>query len=313
MDGIEQKKIISLGVYAQPVSPHKGKGPPVERIKRDAYRVALEEDMKSRQQNKLRERLEDEHHPLESPLNASTRLREQYELQRESEHYPGYPIGNQTDDKELAHLKRERQHKYHHQLEIDLRVNAEVQERSEKSPDRRPIARRPPSPEIRGHFSIGEASNNDGIKKKEMARQFYALNQEEIERKRVLKTQKSSVIDIDSRFAIGVSVDKDQHKKREAQRQYLEALNKDIGARDTRRIVRDDGEYVNYTGWSGLNIGAAEGSGSVHQKREKQEHYRALLDWQQQSSLEKRKKEQDEEIMSYQKPYVAPPYMEHHN
>lgn len=312
MDGVEQKKIISLGVYAQPASPHKGKGPPVERIKRDAYRVALEEDMKSRQQNKLREQLEDEHHPLESPLNASTLLREQYELQRESEHYPGYPIGNQTNDTELAHLKRERQNKYHHQLEIDMRVNAEVHERIEKSPDRKPVVRRPPSPEIRGNFLIGEASNNAGMKTKEKARQFYALNEEEIERKRVLKTQKSAVLDINSQFAIGASAERDQHRKREAQRQYLEALNNDVGMRATKQTVRDGGEYVNHTGWSGLNIGG-EGSSSLHQKREKQEHYRALLEWQQKSSLEKRQKEQEEEIMSYQKPYVAPPYMEHHD
>ena len=310
----ENKKILSLGLSAKMTSPHKGRGLLVEKITRNAYRSSLETDMKLREIQKDKDRELEQRHPLEeysaSSTYGSTRLDQRQALWNEEKgQFPGYPIGNQTGNKDLVVQKKERQLRYLHDLDSDIKVHAEVIQRQE-SPERRPVPRRPISPELTETFSIGSVSAMDSLIKKEKEKLFFELNQQDIERKRLQKSIKSNSLDIDGKFAIGVANERDENRKKDAQRKYLDALRNDIGNRDSSRQTNDD-VYINHTGWSGLNVGEDE-SKTINQKKEKQETYRRMLDRQKDEAEKLRIKQEEDDKINLQD-YTQLPYMEHRN
>lgn len=271
-------KILSIGVVAK---EYKGQSPNKEKIaqkaSRDRYRDQLEQDMALRAAAVEKEKATDSVHPFDRP-DASTRLRDKHNENVNGETYDGYKVGRQQGLEDEVRSRREKQQRYLNQLEQDVKTKKSI-EASE--PTVRTVKRRSPSPEVKGEFTIGVQSTSDGEQKKEKAREFYQLNQEDIERRQLLKSQRST--ELDSSFAIGGDDEKKKAQKAEANRIYLEKLNKDLGDRSSTRKVNSEAEYVNRTGWSGLNIGGVstgntKSSVALRTQKEKQNAYKQALD-----------------------------------
>lgn len=297
MDGLTGGKVLSIGVVAK---EYKSQSPNKEKIaqkaSRERYRNQLEQDMAIRAEAIEREQHSYDLHPFEQP--GSTRLRDKHNENVHGETYEGYQVGSQSDKTEAARRRRDAQQKYLNQLERDVQTKKDVEA---SPPAKKVVPRRPVSPQVHGEFAIGVKSTNDGEQKKDKAREFYQMNQSEIERRQMMKTQKNKEVDIDGRFCIGGDDDKKKEKKAAANRQYMEALNKDLGDRTSTRKVSSEQEYVNRSGWSGLNIGGDSGAASIQLKQKtKQQAYRDALDTQMCEAAERQRavKLKDEESLA---------------
>lgn len=302
-------KVLSIGVVAK---EHKAQGPNKEKLakkaSRDRYREQLERDMELRAAAAEKENAANDVHPFDRP-GGSTALRDRHNENAHGETYEGYSVGNNKEEE--ARQRREGQQRYLHQLNQDQKAKHCIQE---SPPSVKSIRRRSPSPEIRGEFSIGVKSTSDGEDKKEKAREFYQLNQLEIERRQLLKTQKNNDIDIDGRFAIGGDVEVKKEQQAAANRIYLEKLNKDLGDRSSTRKVNNDQVYVNKTGWSGLNIGGpssddAKNAATLRSQRDKQNAYKQALDSQLSATNDRQREERLKEREELDI-VVNPPYLE---
>lgn len=313
MNNLSEKKILSIGVYA---NEKKAASPNKEKIAakacRDAYRVQLEQDMALKRDKAEREKEVDTLHPFDR-VGGPSKLRELHNEHMEEDIGGGYQIGKDASSEENVRRRRDVQRRYLEQLERDAALSKEIRGNEEASPSKKAIKRRPLSPEVKGEFFIGAASSAGGEEKLEQAKLFYELNQEEINRKQMEKTQRSREVDIDGQFSIGADEDKKKRDKQTATKAYLEALNKDVGDRGHTRKEKQQEEYVNKTGWSGLHIGgAAAGNNAAttqHAQKDKQEAYKRLLDNQMSAAAERQmaeKMKEDEELCNA----AMPPYLE---
>jgi hypothetical protein len=315
MNNLADKKILSVGVYANDkkvTNPNKEKI--AQKATRDAYRHQLEADMAMKSEAAGRDLMSNTTHPLDRS-DGPTTLRDRHNENLQEEVSGGYMIGKDTGSKEDAQRRKDVQHRYLEQLQKDVVMKTEIRLEEENSPSKKVIPRRPMSPEVKGEFVIGAASSAGGEQKKEQSRKFYEMNQEEIQRKQMLKTHQTKNVDIDGRFAIGADEGKKKKDKEEASRVYLEALNKDLGDRDRGTAARkkETGEYVNTKGWSGLNIGGAssgntKSAATLHNQKDKQAAYKRSLDSQMEDAAER----QLATTLRQEAEYVPalPPYLE---
>ena len=308
MNDIGQKKILSIGVNA---TEHK-KAPVSQRdlaltASKDAFRKTLKQDMHYKAESKQKEKEADLVHPFDRK-GGPTKLLEKHK--QNVERYSGYAIGSQDSTHQEQQRRKEYQQKYLEQLRRDQETSRKIQQ---SPPAKAVIRRRPPSPDITDEFAIGIESTAGGEAAKEKQKMYFQLNQEDISRRQMLRQQKNTEIDIDGRFTIGDDV-RQKEKKDKANREYLEALNRDLGDRKAKVREKKDIEYVNVTGWSGLNIGGCStgdtnSSANLRTQVEKREKYKSLLDTQMSDAAERKREEKlKEEAEMANMP--SPPYLE---
>ena len=307
-------KVLSIGVYAK---EHKAQSPNKEKMvqqaNRTAYRNQLEHDMALKEKAKARAKEANDVHPFDR-TDGRTILRDRHNEHVQEEALGGYQIGRDVPKDQRDRNRKDAQSRYLQQLEQDMRIKAEMREQEENSPSKKVIKRRPASPEVAGEFAIGVRSTLQGEQKKEKARQFFQQNQEDIDRRQMMRTQRSTEVDIDGQFAIGADETLKKEAKLAATREYMEALNKDLGDRSSTRKVNEDSEYVNHTGWSGLDIGGASSGNTssvvaLRTQKEKQRAYKEQLDSQMHASEERsreQKRREDDALANT----AAPPYLE---
>jgi hypothetical protein len=141
------------------------------------------------------------------------------------------------------------------------------------------------------------------------------MNQKDIERRQSQKlAEKNNVVDIDGRFAIGGDDAVKKVQKAEASRIYMHKLNQDLGDRSATRKVSSDQEYVNRTGWSGLNIGGSSSgntnsTAALRTQKEKQHAYKQSLDAQMSATADRHAEQRFKEMEELEL-IADPPYLE---
>jgi hypothetical protein len=334
MENLSTKKVLSVGVYSVPPSKQfahqrvpaagsTGGSPNRSKLTRDEYLSQLNADREQREVERERERLLNEAHPLDDGSatmalggtggTGRKLLEEHLSRAKESEGYGGFMIGDYKDSYEAARSKRESQRKYFNQLRTDMVLSSEVVKQREESPPRRATIRRPVSPPPSGDFRIGVDKTIDPYEKREQARQLYLQNEEDIRIKHEMKDPRADVWKGNHEFVIGKVADDREGKAKKAQemRAYYDSVQNDLKTKNERK-AREQQEYVNMSGLSGLNIGAGHNEAEdAATRKERQAEYRRKLEWQQRVAAETLRKEKE-----YEKAYLSqpfdPPYLENY-
>lgn len=215
----------------------------------------------------------------------------------------GLAIGTQMDKETMQRTKREKQAAYQQQLENDLRSRP-------IAADRKVFERRAASPQNQsGNLMdrIGDRTDGSGMSETEHrrreAQRILAANRDDVlarlnegtspEAQRVrhasMHNRSDEVAKFEEapyRYIGGGNDSNNKDRKKAMQQQYLAQLLADNGPpAQGRSVRREEPEYANRTGWTGLNIGGHSLDESNHsaastEKHLKQAAYKRLLDQQ---------------------------------